>query len=58
METNNLKDSVPFILGLTKNPVFKIAVYFLVSMIIGIGFIWVLLGVFSPVLLMLLIRHW
>jgi UPF0716 family protein affecting phage T7 exclusion len=41
-----------------KNPLLKIAAYILVAMIIGIGAVWVLLGICSPVLLLLLIQKW
>lgn len=41
-----------------KNPFLKIVAYILVSMIIGIGIVWVLLGISSPVLLVLLLLKW
>ena len=41
-----------------KNPILKAAVYILTAMIIGIGGLWVLLGVLSPIMLVLLLLKW
>lgn len=43
---------------ITNSPFFKLPVYTLIAMIIGIGAMWVLLGIASPVLLCLLIMKW
>jgi hypothetical protein len=40
------------------NPIIKIGVYALMALVLGIGCAWVLLGVLSPVLLILLIQRW
>jgi hypothetical protein len=42
----------------TKNPYIKLGSYFLIAMVVGIGAAWVLLGIISPVLLILLIQRW
>jgi hypothetical protein len=36
----------------------KLGTYALLSMILGIGVVWVFLGIISPVLLLLLIQRW
>jgi hypothetical protein len=41
-----------------KNPIIKAGLYFLISLILGIGAVWILLGIISPVLLLLLIQKW
>jgi hypothetical protein len=41
-----------------KNPYIKLGSYFLIAMVVGIGAAWVLLGILSPVLLILLIQRW
>jgi len=41
-----------------KNPIIKVAVILFFSLLIGIGALWVLLGICSPVLLSLLILKW
>ena len=39
-----------------KNPIVKIGLYILMAMIIGIGSAWVILGIISPILLILLLK--
>lgn len=41
-----------------KNPLFKFAAYALITMVVGIGAAWVVLGICSPILLVLLIQKW
>jgi len=41
-----------------KNPIFKFGIFALLAMVIGIGVSWILLGIVSPVLLILLIQRW
>ena len=46
------------LLKMIKNPILKAAVYVLTAMIIGIGGVWVLLGICSPIMLVLLLLKW
>ena len=46
---NDLTDK----LKLINNPAVKLVTYILLAMMIGLGGLWVLLGIFSPVLLVL-----
>jgi len=41
-----------------KNPIVKFGVFILLLMTLGIGAVWIILGIISPVLLILLIQHW
>ena len=41
-----------------KNPFVKLGTYLLLAMVVGIGVSWILLGIVSPVLLILLIQRW
>jgi len=41
-----------------KNPLIRYGVYLLLTMLVGIGAAWVLLGIVSPILLVLLIQKW
>jgi len=41
-----------------KNPIIRFGTYLLLTMLVGIGAAWVLLGVISPILLVLLIQKW
>ena len=41
-----------------KNPLVKLSLYALLAMVLGIGSAWILLGIASPVLLILLIQRW
>jgi hypothetical protein len=45
-------------LKMIKNPLLKTAAYILTAMIIGIGAVWVLLGICSPIMLVLLLLKW
>jgi hypothetical protein len=58
MGTIDNKDLATNLVGLIKNPAIKFATYVLIFMVMGIGLVWVLLGIFSPVLLFLLLLHW
>ena len=40
------------------NLIIKLGTYALLAMVLGIGCTWVLLGIVSPVLLILLIQRW
>jgi hypothetical protein len=41
-----------------KNPILRFIGYIIIAMAAGIGISWVILGVISPVLLILLIQKW
>jgi len=58
MESKDVKGQLTDLIGLIKNPIVKFASYVLLCMIIGIGLAWVLLGICSPILLVLLLLHW
>jgi hypothetical protein len=58
MDQNEMEKQATSLVGLIKNPVIKFTSYILLSMVIGIGLSWVILGVCSPVLLLLLIMKW
>jgi hypothetical protein len=51
----NLPNETASLLKLVKNPIIKAATYVLLCMVIGIGLAWVLLGICSPILLVLLL---
>jgi hypothetical protein len=58
MNQKDVKGQLTDLIGLIKNPIIKFASYVFLCMVIGIGIAWILLGVCSPILLVLLILCW